>query len=124
MSYPNAGPRKGIVIYNPLGVALFSGRWVSAIVPAPIARAGENVIPAKKRRMHRVQMFCEKPAPTVKIAPRGADTRYTTRRPYVSDIGAARSGPNPRAKTYSVRGSRATVEETPNCAIIAGTAGE
>ena len=74
-SYPNAGPRKGAMIYKPLGTALSLGACVSAMVPAPIARAGENVIPAKNRRIHNVQMFWEKPAPTVKIAPRGADTR-------------------------------------------------
>ena len=56
-------------------MALRSALLTSAIDPAPIASAGENVSPAKKRRMHRVQIFCERPAPTVKRAPIGVETR-------------------------------------------------
>ena len=53
----------------------------SALDPAPIESAGENVRPAKNRRMQRVQMFWENPAPSVKIAPSGVDTKYTMCRP-------------------------------------------
>lgn len=39
-------------------------------------------------------------------------------------MGAASRGPKPRAKTYNVKGRKATVVDTPNCSMIAGTAGE
>ena len=45
----------------------------SASVPAPIARQGEKARPAKNRRMHSVQIFCENPEPSVNSAARGAE---------------------------------------------------
>ena len=65
-------------MYIAEAVARRSGFVISAIDPPPIEREGEKVRPAKKRRMQRVQMFCEKPAPMVKIAPSGVETKYTT----------------------------------------------
>lgn len=49
----------------------------SATVPPPMARHGEKASPAKKRRMHRVHIFCENPAPMVKSAAMGAENMYT-----------------------------------------------
>jgi len=40
-----------------------------------MARAGENMKPAKKRRIQRVQIFWENPAPIVKSAPIGSERR-------------------------------------------------
>jgi hypothetical protein len=40
-----------------------------------MARAGEKESPAKNRRIHNVQIFWEKPAPIVKIAPMGAEIK-------------------------------------------------
>jgi hypothetical protein len=76
---------------------------------------GEKVRPAKKRRMQRVQIFWKKPAPIVKSAPSGVETRYTMCRPQVSEIGAAMTGPSPSASTYVVRGRMETVELMPYC---------
>ena len=45
----------------------------SASVPAPIARQGEKARPAKNRRMHSDQIFCENPEPSVNSAARGAE---------------------------------------------------
>lgn len=96
---------------------------MSATVPAPTANAGENIIPAKNRRIHNVQIFCENPAPMVKSAPRGGEIRYTIRRPYVSESGAARIGPNPSAMTKKVSGRRATVLEIPKSSLSPSKAG-
>lgn len=74
-TYPSAGPKKGMVINSPLGAARSSSLNKSAIVPAPIAKAGENPIPAKNRKMHSAAMLCVNPAPTVNIAPSGAEIR-------------------------------------------------
>lgn len=53
-SYPKAGPKKGLKMYNADGMALCSGLFTSAILPAPIARAGEKANPEKKRKIHNV----------------------------------------------------------------------
>jgi hypothetical protein len=60
----------------------------------------------------------------VKSAPSGVEKRYTMCLPYVSEIGAAMTGPSPSASTYVVRGRSATVVLMPNCFWRAGTAGE
>lgn len=75
IAYPREGPRKGIKINIVVGAALCSGLLTSASVPAPIASAGANIRPAKNLKIQSDAMFCEKPAPIVKMAPRGADTR-------------------------------------------------
>lgn len=98
-TYPSAGPRNGLRIYKQLGAALCSALLTSEIVPAPIESEGEKVSPAKKRKMHSVQIFCEKPAPIVNSAPMGIESVYTICLPYVSERGAAIIGPNPKAKT-------------------------
>jgi hypothetical protein len=97
--YPKDGPRNGLKMYKAVGVALLSALLTSAIVPAPIERAGEKASPAKKRRIHSVQMFWEQPAPTVKSIPIGMENVYTMCLPYCSERGAAITGPNPRAST-------------------------
>lgn len=72
---PKDGPRKGLRTYNADGIVLCSFLFISAIVPAPIAKAGEKAIPEKNRRMHNVQIFWEKPVPIVKIAATGTESR-------------------------------------------------
>ena len=73
--YPKAGPRKGQRILSVLGAARHSTLLTSAIEPAPTANTGENASPAKNRSIHSVQIFCEKPAPMVKRAAMGVETR-------------------------------------------------
>jgi hypothetical protein len=110
-------------MYKQLGAALCSALLTSEIVPAPIESEGEKVSPAKKRKMHRVHIFGEKPAPMVNSAPMGIENVYMMCLPYVSERGAAIMGPNPKANTYRVSGRRATVELTPKSFSMVGNAG-
>lgn len=80
-TYPNEGPRKGLRMYMVVPIARSDGWHVSAMVPAPMARAGEKNMPARNLRMTSAAKFGANPAPRVKMAPSGGDIRYTVRRP-------------------------------------------
>ena len=80
-AYPNAGPRNGVKMYKLLPRARSDAGHVSLIVPAPMANAGEKNIPEKNRNIMSAVMFGAKPAPIVKMAPRGGEIKYTARRP-------------------------------------------
>jgi len=53
----------------------------------------------------------------------GMESLYTIWRPNISLIGAAITGPTPRARTYSARGRSAAVEDTPKLRMTSGDAG-
>lgn len=47
----------------------------SAVVPAPTAKGGEKLTPARKRRIHNPANEGEKPAPKVNMTPSGGEMK-------------------------------------------------
>lgn len=84
----------------------------ATILYSPTARAGLPVNPASNLQNRKLPKDCENPAPSVKSMNMGAEIKYTSFRPYRSDSGAERIGPNPRPSVYSERPNMATVRET------------
>ena len=74
-AYPSAGPKKGVSIKQATGIVRSAGLHISATVPLPILKPGLPKKPEKKRQIDNADMFREKPAPRVKRAKQGMDTR-------------------------------------------------
>ena len=98
-TYPSAGPRNGASRKKMLAIARLCGGNKSAFVPPPTARTGPPVNPASIRHAQKVPKLLARPEPRINSADTGREIRYMIRRPYVSLIGAAMTGPNPSPST-------------------------
>lgn len=99
------------------GRARLTGLKVSLIVPPAMARDGAKQNPARKRRTQTPAKLWLNPTPNVNRLPSTTVPRYTGYLPTVSDKGPPTTGPSPSARTYSERGSIATVLPTPNSSM-------
>ena len=76
---------------------------MSAIWPPGMHRALDPKTPVKKRRMIRVQTFCEPQQPAVKAVYPANESRKMLRRPTDSEIGAQSNGPMAYPRTMRDR---------------------
>jgi hypothetical protein len=103
------GPKKGAMTTRAPGPAILLGSKRSATVPAPTARQGAPAIAANVRHTSKPAKEFENPAPRMKSIYKGMLTLYTMALPWVSEIGAARTGPIARPRTKRDRGNSAAV---------------
>ena len=113
----------GIMMKNEDAIARSLAAYISAFVPAPTARTGPPMVPAKNLQTSRLASESLNPAPRMNSMYASADTLYTTDRPYVSEIGAAIMGPTARPSTNRDRARMETVRDTPNRSAISGVEG-
>lgn len=107
--------------------AVIFARWCggnrSALLPAPTARAGLPVRPAKKRHTIKLAKLLLNPAPSVKSMKTGDESRYTIFLPCFSLSGALMMGPKPRPSVYTVIPTSAAVRDTLNSDMMSARAG-
>ena len=77
---------------------------MSPIDAPPRVGPAEPHVPERKRRIDNAVIFGATAQPTFKIVNSEKLTKYTTRRPWISERGARNNGPRPRPKTYNPTG--------------------
>lgn len=123
LTHPKDGPRNGAIRNSAVAFARWCGGNRSALLPAPTARAGLPVIPAKKRHTRKLAKLLLNPAPTVNSAKTGDEITYTIFLPYFSLRGALVMGPKPRPSVYTVIPKSPTVREMLKSAMMSARAG-
>lgn len=122
-TYPRDGPINGAIKNTAVIFARWCGGNKSALLPAPTAKAGLPVRPAKNRHTIKLAKLLLNPAPSVNSVKTGEDNKYTIFLPCFSLRGALMIGPNARPSVYTVIPTSAAVRETLNSAMISARAG-
>jgi hypothetical protein len=98
----SVGPSRGPKRYHPNTPALWLGSNISLIVPPPFAIPTDPKNPLSVRTAIKVSIFGASALGICSTANTVKHTRYSLRRPNVSDKGARNSGPSPSMITKPV----------------------